>query len=170
VEAHVLDAIRRTHGIALPKVRRAIEFVKRELSSDHPLAERSFETDGVDLFLQEYGQLINVSSDGQLAMKSVLEAYLERIERDSHGIAARLFPFTRKRPASPDVRQEPRTVVIDPRVSYGRPVLVGTGIPTSVLAERYKAGESIRELADDYARPTNEIEEAIRCELQTEAA
>ena len=121
VEAHVLDAIRRTHGIALPKVRRAIEFVKRELGSDHPLAERSFETDGVDLFLQEYGQLINVSRDGQLAMKNVLEAYLERIERDSHGIAVRLYPFTRNRAASPNVRQEPRAVVIDPRVSYGRP-------------------------------------------------
>ncbi len=170
VEAHVLDAIRRTHGVAVPKIRRAVEFVKRELGSDHPLAEKSFETDGVDLFLQEYGQLINVSRDGQLAMKNVLEAYLERIERDSRGIAVRLFPFTRNRPASSDVRQEPRSVVIDPRVSYGRPVLTGTGIPTSVLAERYKAGESIRELADDYARPANEIEEAIRCELQTEAA
>jgi len=170
VEAHVLDAIRRTHGIALPKVRRAIEFAKRELGSDHPLAERSFQTDGVDLFVQEYGQLINVSRDGQLAMKNVLEAYLERIERDSHGVAARLYPFTRNRPASPGMRKEPRTVVIDPRVSYGRPVLAGTGIPTSVLAERYKAGDSIQELSDDYFRPTNEIEEAIRCELQTEAA
>jgi uncharacterized protein (DUF433 family) len=170
VEAHVLDAIRRTHGIALPKVRKAIEFVKRELGSNHPLAERSFETDGVDLFIQEYGQLINVSRDGQLAMKNVLAAYLERIERDSQGIATRLYPFTRNRAPSSNVRREPKVVVIDPRVSYGRPVLVGTGIPTSILAERYKAGESIKELADDYGRSTNEIEEAIRCELQTEAA
>jgi len=170
VEAHVLNAIRRTHGVALPKVRRAIQFVNRELGSEHPLAEKSFETDGIDLFVREYGQLINASRDGQLAMKSVLEAYLERIERDRAGIAVRLYPFTRDRSASSAVATEPRSVVIDPQVSYGRPVLAGTGIPTAVLAERYKAGDSIKALAADYGLRTDEIEEAIRCELRTEAA
>ena len=65
---------------------------------------------------------------------------------------------------------EPRVVVIDPHISYGRPVLVGTGIPTAVVAERYKAGESIDELAEDYSRSRKEIEEAIRCELWLDAA
>ena len=32
-------------------------------------------------------------------------------------------------------RERPRTVLIDPRVSFGRPVVAGTGIPTAVLAE-----------------------------------
>ena len=61
-------------------------------------------------------------------------------------------------------------MVIDPHISYGRPVLVGTGIPTAVVAERYKAGESIDELAEDYGRSRKEIEEANRCELCLEAA
>ena len=52
----------------------------------------------------------------------------------------------------------------------GERVLVGTGIPTAIVAERYKAGESIDELAEDYGRSRNEIEEAIRCELWLEAA
>jgi uncharacterized protein (DUF433 family) len=60
--------------------------------------------------------------------------------------------------------------VIDPYVSFGRPVLVGTGIATSVVAERYKAGESIEQLSTDYGRKRLEIEEAIRCELELEAA
>jgi uncharacterized protein (DUF433 family) len=60
--------------------------------------------------------------------------------------------------------------VIDPQVSFGRPVLVGTGIPTAVIAGRYKAGESMDALADDYGRQRFEIEEAIRCELALEAA
>ena len=51
------------------------------------------------------------------------------------------------------------------QISYGRPVLVGTGIPMALLAEPYKAGESIDELAEDYGRQRKEIEEAIRCEL-----
>ena len=61
-------------------------------------------------------------------------------------------------------------VVIDPYVSFGRPVLVGTGIPTAVIAARYKAGESVDDLADDYGRSREEIEEAIRCERFREAA
>jgi hypothetical protein len=44
------------------------------------------------------------------------------------------------------------------------------GIATDVIAQRYKAGESIAELADDYDRSQGEIEEAIRCELYREAA
>jgi uncharacterized protein (DUF433 family) len=76
-----------------------------------------------------------------------------------------LYPFTRKR--QPD---EPKVIVIDPRISFGRPVLTGTGIRTAIVAERYKAGESIEELAKDYSREHLEIEEAIRCELSLEAA
>jgi uncharacterized protein (DUF433 family) len=98
-------------------------------------------------------------------MRELLEAHLRRIERDERGLAVRLFPFTRRRELD-----EPRVVVIDPRVSFGRPVLVGTGIPTSVIADRYKAGESMDQLADDYGRPRLEIEEAIRCELEVQAA
>jgi uncharacterized protein (DUF433 family) len=63
-----------------------------------------------------------------------------------------------------------KVVVVDPRVSFGCPVLAGTGIATDVIAKRYKAGDSIAELADDYDRSQSEIEEAIRCELYREAA
>ncbi len=165
VEAHVLDAIRREHEISLKNVRAALGFLRRHLHSPHPLAEQDFETDGVDLFIERYGELINITRAGQLAMRSLLQAYLRRIERDPKGLPLRLFPFTRKRDL-----EEPRAVVIDPYVSFGRPVLSGTGIPTAVIAERYKAGEAVDELAEDYGRSRLEIEEAIRCELTVEAA
>ena len=165
IEVHVLDAIRREHSVPLDKIRIAIDYLREHFGSEHPLAEESFATDGLDLFVQKYGQLINVSRAGQLGIKTLLEAHLRRIERDAKGVALRLYPFTRKR--SPE---EPRAVVIDPFVSFGRPVLVGTGIATSVVAERYKAGESIEQLCTDYGRKRLDIEEAIRCELSLEAA
>ena len=165
VEAHVLDAIRRHHQVPLHKIRYAIDYLRKHFSSEHPLAEQRFETDGLDLFIDRFGQLINVTQSGQIALREVLKAHLHRVEHDSAGIAVRLYPFTRKR----DLR-EPKVVVIDPHISYGRPILVGTGIPTAVVAERYKAGESVDELAEDYGRSRNEIEEAIRCELWLEAA
>lgn len=165
VEAHVLDAIRREHQIPLDKIRNAIRYLRNELGSGHPLADHRLETDGLDLFVSEYGRLINITRSGQMAMREVLEGYLKRIERDPKGVAIKLYPFTRKRSID-----EPKLVVIDPAISLGRPVLAGTGVPTSAIAERYKAGESVPELAKDYARSTQEIEEAIRCELQLEAA
>jgi uncharacterized protein (DUF433 family) len=162
VEAHVLDGIRRQHKVPLPKVRNALEYLRTRFHSKHPLADQEFETDGLDLFVEKYGQLINISKDGQLAMKAVMQAYLKRIDRDSYGYALRLYPFVKL------VRDtaEPKFIVIDPNISFGKPVLVGTGIPTSVIAGRYKTGESIDDLADDYGRNRLEIEEAIRCELQ----
>ena len=165
VEAHVLDAIRREHGVSLRKVRTTLNYLKKSFPSSHPLAEQSFETDGLNLFIQRYGQLINISQAGQLAIRSLFEAYLRRIERDASGLPARLFPFTRKRQP-----EEPKKIVIDPLVSFGRPILAGTGIRTEIVAERYKAGESVDDLAEDYNRDRLDIEEAIRCELQVEAA
>ena len=165
VEVHVLDAIRRKYNIPLDKVRIALNYLSRQFPSRHPLADREFETDGLNLFIQRFGQLITISQDGQLAMLDLLKAHLHRIERDTLGVPVKLYPFTRKREP-----QEPKAVVIDPQVSFGRPVLAGTGIPTAVIAERYKAGESMDALAEDYGRARLEIEEAIRCELPIETA
>lgn len=165
VEAHVLDAIRRHHQVPLSKIREAILYLQRQFSSKHPLAEQRFQTDGIDLFIERFGQLINVTQSGQMALRELLEAHLHRVEHDASGTVVKLYPFTRKHDLN-----DPKVVVIDPEVSYGRPVLAGTGIPTAIVAERYKAGESIDELAEDYGRSRKEIEEAIRCELWLDAA
>jgi len=169
VEIHVLDAICRQHELPLEKVRIAVNYLSKQFPSKHPLADQQFETDRLNLFVQKFGQLINISQDGQLAMREVLQAHLQRIERDLAGIPVKLYPFTRKRDPH-EFKEEPKAVVIDPQVSFGRPVLAGTGIATAVIAERYKAGESVDDLADDYGLTRLKIEEAIRCELWLEAA
>lgn len=164
VEAHLLAAITRDHDVSLQRVRRAVTYLRRALGSDHPLIERSLETNKRDLFIWEAGMLINISQEGQTAMREVLDTYLSRIEWDTSGLAARLYPFTAK-----TERSAPKAVLIDPRLAFGRPVLSGTGVPTEVIAERFKAGESLESLAPDYGRAPAEILEAIRCELELAA-
>src|SRR5438094_10574269 len=44
IEAHVLAAIRRKHRVAMPSFRRAIEYLKKEFGSPHPLVDYKFET------------------------------------------------------------------------------------------------------------------------------
>jgi len=162
VEAHVLAAIRKKHGVKIGNIRSAIGHVRQRYCIDHPLADARFATDGIVLFIEELDHLVNASLHGQEAIREVMEARLERVEHDEQGLAARLFPFTRR--GTGDAPQ-PRTVVIDPLVAFGRPILFGTGIQTAILADRYKAGESMEDLADDYGCKRDLIEEAIRCEL-----
>ena len=169
VEVHVLDAIRRQHNISLEKVRKAIHYLQKQFPSKHPLADHHFETNGINLFIEKYGQLIDITQEGQLAIKEIMKAHLKRIERDAQGIPQKLYPFTHKRDFQL-AGNEPKAVVIDPWVSFGRPIIVGTGIPTAIIAERYKAGESIEDLADDYGLQPLKIQEAIRSELTVEAA
>jgi uncharacterized protein (DUF433 family) len=161
VEAHVLAAIRRRHGVPMQKVRPALEFLEKELEVGHPLAHKELLTDGVSLFVEHLGRLVNLSQRGQLAVRQILEAHLERVEHDASGLAARLFPFSR---GTEDLRP-PRVVVVDPRISFGRPAITGTSVRTEVVASRLKAGESIHELALDYEISEELIEEAIRYEL-----
>jgi uncharacterized protein (DUF433 family) len=165
VEAHVLDAIRREYNVGLPKVRGTILYLRQELGSKHPLADQKFETNGKDLFIRKMDELIAVSKGGQRAMPEILDAYLQRIEWGVEGLATKLYPFTRQRELV-----QPKVIMIDARVSFGRPVLTGTGIRTDLIAERYKAGESMDELARDYGRDRVDIEEAVRCELAIKAA
>ena len=160
-ELHLLRAIRRDHRLKMSRVREAIRYLVRQARSDidrrHPLLSQRLETDGLDLFVRHCGQLVNVSEAGQLAMREFLGEALRRIERDPAGVPIRLYPFTHER-----TQNASALIVIDPRLSAGRPVLAGTGIAAESIMERYRAGESIGELAWDYGRDPAEIEEAIR--------
>jgi uncharacterized protein (DUF433 family) len=169
-ELHVLDALRRGHHLRMKRIRQAIVYVGRRFETDHPLIHQEMWTDGLSVFIDHYGELVNATQEGQLAMRQVLQAHLQRIERDVTGIV-RLFPLTRKRRAdAAGVADEPRIIAIDPQVAFGRPVIKGSRIPTVEVAERFKAGESLQDLATDFRRPIEEIEEAVRVELDLEAA
>jgi uncharacterized protein (DUF433 family) len=165
VEIHVLSGLRKNHRLRLDKIRTALEYVQRNLHVDHPLAHQSFVTNGASLFVERFGDLIDVSNEGQSAMRQVVLLYAERVDAGSDGLAYRLYPFTR-----PAAAGAPKVIAIDPQISLGRPFIQGSGVPTSVLAERYKAGDSIGDLAADYRCRQEEVEEAIRCELDLRQA
>lgn len=171
LELHVLDAIRHVHGVDMRPVRRALDYLRKELRVAHPLVDEQMETDGKRLFIRRLGQLIDAASWGQVSMSDLLDVRLARIERDPSGIAVKLYLFTRRKPEDLRVAaNEPRAVEMDPSIAFGRPVIAGSRIPTIEIAERYKAGDSIQELVAEFGRPQSAIEEAIRCELRLNAA
>jgi len=158
VEAFVILGLRTRHGLSLQRVRTTVRFLSSLAPhSPHPLAELDLSTFARDVYFAG-DKLVNVSRGGQLGIDQILAPVLERVEKDIRGVA-RLYPFTR-----PQIGTSPKVVVIDPEFAFGRPVIAGSGIPTSVIRDRWKAGESVASLAEDYDRSKDEIEEALRYE------
>jgi uncharacterized protein (DUF433 family) len=151
----VLSVIRRFHGVKMPRVRQALDFLRGHFQTPRPLLHPSFFTDGKSLFIERLGNVVNLSEGGQMEMKRLLEAYLKRVKRDESGVPLKLFPF------STSEVDASKPVSIDPRVQFGKPCIAGTRIPTAIIAERHEAGDTVEQLAEDYERSPEEIERAI---------
>jgi uncharacterized protein (DUF433 family) len=158
VEAHVLRVIRENHQIKLDRVRTALDYLSSNLETDHPLIQHRFQTDGVDLFVDSMERLVNVTRSGQLAMKETLKFLLTRIEWDERGIASRLFPLIQTEGDATKI------LCIDPRISFGKPTIVGTGIPTAAVADLYEAGEEVEDIAHEFSCTSDQVRTAIRFE------
>jgi len=170
VELYVLESLREFHDVGMLRIRKSVEELRIEKPSKFPLADYQLATRNRKIYLEgERDELINLTAGGQHAFKAIMDPFLKRVERNAQGIAERLFPFTsREHQQNPD--RAPRVVVIDPRVAFGMPVLVGSRISTAFLMSRRKGGASVSKLARDYDRSETEIEEAISLEESKIAA
>jgi len=173
VEVHVLLGIRRIHNVQFYKVRDTLNYLEAEFPDQrNPLAREEFWTDKFDLFIKKAGGLICTSLHGQQVIEEAVKQYLHRIDRDVDLAPFRLYPFSNEitfkmedsNRGPRDLETQPKNVVIDPLISFGRPTLSGTGIPTNVIAGRFKAGEEIAALAHDYEIEESQVNEALSYE------
>lgn len=155
IEAHVLRSLRTEHGVPLRTVRQALDYAERELGIERLLTRRQLSTNAGELFLERYGELLNLSASGQLAMRRLLEAHLKRVQWDEWQFPIRLYPFV----LPEGVRDQP--IAIDPTLAFGRPIVVSAGISTRAIADRIDAGETVSEVAADYEISTTEVEQAV---------
>jgi len=156
VEAYVLRALRTQHGASIEAVRKAIAFATQSYKVERLLLSQELRTDAGELLLDKYGELVNLTRSGQLAMKKILEAHLRRVEWDQTDLPTRFYPLT-----TSDTREDRKLIVIDARRSFGRPIVARRGISTAAIVDRIDAGESIADIAADYDLRREEIEEAI---------
>jgi uncharacterized protein (DUF433 family) len=159
VEAHLLATIRRRYGVALQQVRPALDYVERTLNVTRPLLSQQFKTDGKSLFVERVGKLINASREGQLAMADLLSAALQRVESDPDGVPMALYPW---RLMSEDRAAAQRPIVMDPRHRFGLPILSGSKVPIDVIIDRWRAGEPLATIADDFEVDVAAVEDAVR--------
>jgi uncharacterized protein (DUF433 family) len=155
IEAHVLRALRTEHGVPVKAVRNALRYAERELDIKHLLLDPRLRTTAGSLFLERYGQLLNLSLSGQYALEAMLKNHLARIVWKQR-TPVRLYPFI-----APDESDARRLIAIDPSISFGRPVLVSRGVTTAAIRDRVDAGESLEDLAADYDVDIEEVSAAL---------
>jgi uncharacterized protein (DUF433 family) len=156
VEAHVLRALRTEHGVSLKDLREALRYAQRRLKIERLLLSKQLRTDAGRLFLDRYGELINLSASGQLAMRKMFDEHLKRIEWGDVQFPIRLYPFV-----SPTADTPEKPIAIDPQIAFGRPIVMSVGVTTQSIADRIDAGEDVDEIAADYGLERRQIEEAV---------
>ncbi len=159
LELHILKGLRKEVGLPLQRIRQAIDEYQETEKMTHPLLDPRLETDGIHLFLHDGDEYLNLNRPKQMGIPEILSTYLRRIDRLENGVF-RFYPFIVREDA-----HEPRTIQISPDIAFGRPVLAQTGIATEVIAGRFRARDSITDLADEYGVPVSMIEDAVRWEL-----
>ena len=74
-------------------------------------------------------------------------------------------------PYWPDVpgAETDRPVEVNRAINFGRACVRGAGITTEVIADRFRAGETIPHIAEDYGMSSALVRDAVRYERLCEA-
>jgi uncharacterized protein (DUF433 family) len=158
IELGVVAAMRKS-GVTLAKIRQAREYLCEALDTKFPFAHYRFKTDGKSLFM-DYDQIVEkdkekllaLNENGQLAWNQILSGLLQEFEYDSDETVLRWWV---------DGMDSP--VRLDPRIGFGAPHV--HGIPTWVLRDRWKSGEGLGDIAEDYELPMDIVAAALHFEM-----
>jgi len=157
-EAMVLAAFRKA-GVSLQHIRNAVTILDDEIGIEHALASRRLYSGGA-VILFDYA---DAADDAELAgltevvrrqrvFAPVVREYLKRIDYASDGWAARLISPATPRPI----------VVADPRRAFGQPIFISSASRVEDVVDRWKAGDPLTEVAEDFGVPTEDVEDILR--------
>lgn len=164
VETRLLAMYRRDRDIPMQRMRPAIQRLRELLGIKYPLAH-SQPFVGInrelvigvqdDLQIETQFQLWVIRS-GQYILADPAKQFFETVKFDDlGGYVTQIWP------------DSDRIVEINPLKQFGSPVV--RAVPTSVLAELMRAGDSIKMICDLYELDTREVEAALRYELRISA-
>lgn len=157
-EAYVLSAFRGA-GVPMQRIRPAVELLQSEIGVEHALASKRLYTDGAEV-LYDYaakrndGDLLELTvvRTGQKQFSDLVSDYLRRITYGDDGWATELQLPTYSH----------AIVVVNPRRGFGLPLVVSGGARVEDLVDRFVAGDSLADIADDFQVPEPEVEDVIR--------
>jgi uncharacterized protein (DUF433 family) len=158
IEVAVVSAMR--EYVSLKEIQRTHDYMAQTLGSEFPFAEYRFKTDGIHLLLTldqvepvpHVNALIQTNRAGQeLWAEFMRERLDEFVYEGDNGLAIQW-----------KVGGRGSDVIIDPRVSFGAPMV--RGVPTFAVRGRYMAGEEIADIQDDFGLEESEVRDALKFE------
>lgn len=159
VETRLLSEYRNA-GVPMSNLRPAVDRLRQEFDSRYPLAYAKplVSVSGKELVLRiqedvdlENGLRLVVVRNNQIVLADPARRFAETTTFEDD-VAVRITP-----------NAEIAEVVIDPLRQFGEPVV--RSVPTEVIAEQVRVGESIDGIAEVYELTRAQVEAAIRFEL-----
>jgi uncharacterized protein (DUF433 family) len=148
------------HGVSLLVVRRCLEFARTEFGlTDYPLTSQRFCTDGRTIFREvlrdgQEPEILDLRSRQYVIREIIKPSLYSGIEYDGE-LARRWYPEGRDR----------KTIVVNPAMQFGKPILEESGVPTEVLYAAYLAeGQDKAAVARIYEILPRQVEAAVRFE------
>jgi uncharacterized protein (DUF433 family) len=140
IELYIAGQLR-DHGVPLQTLRKVYKKLQTDLDTKHPFCRRELMSKNGQVFL------FGLDPRGTEEMIEVLSR--QRVSPDI------LLPFLQKVDYDQATEMGKRwciadLVVIDPAICLGKPVIVGVGITTSVLASSYEANNHDAEVVADW--------------------
>jgi len=156
MEIRVVDAFLRA-GVSWKTLREAEQRGSDLFGSNHPFCTQRFETDGRGIFVD-----IGPNSDepilleiiqNQAVFDEITSPFFKDLEFSEDRVLERWWPLG-----------DNRTVVVDPRRAFGKPIIVDRGVPTVILSSAANASRSIDEVVFWYDVTKNSVVDAIEFE------
>jgi uncharacterized protein (DUF433 family) len=149
----------RALGVSLQRIRRAREYLAQNFHKEYPLAQLTLKTEGHHVLMDmlevepdiQIRALIIADTHGQIAWQSMVADRFAEFDYEEGGLAITWHVAGRDSP-----------VLIDPRICFGAPTI--KGIPTWALKGRWEAGESIKDIGDDFLLDPPDVLAALRFE------
>ena len=149
-------------GVSWKTLRQVHDEARNWIGHSHPFCTNRFATDGHTIFLElrekNHEVMLWDMKDVQRVFDRIIRPFIKNVEFDRGKIPRRWWP-----------KGKSRQVALDPRRSFGQPIIFHEGIPTQILARSARANGSREEVARWFEIKSASVREAVDFEQELAA-
>jgi len=151
----------REKGVKWTAIHEAFELARKRFESEHPFSVINFKTVGKRIFeetiLSGHKKLEDLNKQQFVIGDFIEPTLVNTLEFDRHSVR-KWFPS-----------YPSKAIVLDPKRSFGRPIISESGVPTQVIYAAFQAERDLSFVADEFETKKSAIKAAIRFESQMAA-
>lgn len=136
-------------GIKYKEILEAYDTLSRELNTPYPFTKVILSTQGNKIIANVNDFVFTADKKKQGYLKEIIIPLSKKVEYANDEIT-RFFPLGKN-----------KSIVVDPQIKMGTPVINGTRINTKAIYQLHKAGEKHKVISRMYNLSTKQIKDAI---------